>query len=84
NKPMSSAHFETLHADFIAHAADRDLFVQDLVGGADPENSLPVRVITEYAWHSLFIRNLLLRPEVEALASFVPEMTIIDLPSFRA
>jgi hypothetical protein len=43
-----------------------------------------VRVVTEFAWHSLFIRNLLIRPEREALASFVPKMTIIDLPSFRA
>ncbi|WP_048647205.1 phosphoenolpyruvate carboxykinase [Nitratireductor soli] len=84
NKPMAPEHFAALRADFLSHAADRDLFVQDLVGGADPENSLPVRVVTEYAWHSLFIRNLLLRPEAEALASFMPRMTIIDLPSFRA
>ncbi|MGF2226342.1 phosphoenolpyruvate carboxykinase [Brucella sp. NF 2653] len=40
--------------------------------------------MTEYAWHSLFIRNLLIRPSQEALASYVPEMTIIDLPSFKA
>lgn len=84
NKPISQEHFEALYADFVKQAADRDLFVQDLVGGADPENSLPVRVVTEYAWHSMFIRNLLLRPEVEALDAFVPQMTIIDLPSFRA
>jgi len=43
-----------------------------------------VRVVTEYAWHSLFIRNLLIRPSREALATFEPRMTIIDLPSFRA
>ena len=45
---------------------------------------LSARVFTEYAWHSLFIRNLLIRPPVEDLASFVPELTIVDLPSFRA
>ncbi|MDS1136999.1 phosphoenolpyruvate carboxykinase [Nitratireductor indicus] len=84
NKPMSPEHFDVLHADFLKHAADRDLFVQDLVGGADAENCLPVRVVTEYAWHSQFIRNLLLRPETADLASFLPQMTIIDLPSFRA
>ncbi len=84
NKPMSPQHFDVLHADFLKHAAGRDLFVQDLVGGADPENCLPVRVVTEYAWHSQFIRNLLLRPETADLASFLPQMTIIDLPSFRA
>jgi phosphoenolpyruvate carboxykinase (ATP) len=81
---MSPAHFEALHADFLAHAAKLDLFVQDLVGGAEVAESLPVRVVTEYAWHSLFIRNLLIRPEASALAGFVPRMTIIDVPSFKA
>ena len=84
NKAISPAQFETLLADFLAHAADKDLFVQDLVGGADAELKLPTRVVTELAWHSLFIRNLLIRPEPSELAGFVPRMTIIDLPSFRA
>ena len=43
-----------------------------------------VRVINELAWHSLFIRTLLVRPAAEELAGFEPEFTIIDLPSFRA
>jgi len=84
NAPMSPAHFEALLADFRAHAAASDLFVQDLVAGADTGQALPTRVITEYAWHSLFIRNLLIRPDAEALRHFVPKMTIIDLPSFAA
>ena len=84
NKPMTPAQFDLLFADFVEHAADKDLFVQDLIGGADKAQSLPTRVITEYAWHSLFIRNLLIRPDAADLADFVPKMTIIDLPSFRA
>ncbi|WP_182086667.1 phosphoenolpyruvate carboxykinase [Aureimonas sp. ME7] len=84
NKPMSREAFERLYADFQAHAQGRDLFVQDLVGGADKANAIRARVVTEFAWHSLFIRNLLIRPSREELASFVPELTIIDLPSFRA
>ncbi|MER8647576.1 phosphoenolpyruvate carboxykinase [Mesorhizobium sp. M0586] len=84
NKAISPAQFETLLADFLAHAADRDLYVQDLIGGADAELKLPTRIITEFAWHSLFIRNLLIRPQAAELEDFVPEMTIIDLPSFRA
>ncbi|GLQ39647.1 phosphoenolpyruvate carboxykinase [ATP] [Rhizobium albus] len=84
NKAMSRDHFDALHADFLAHAKDMDLFVQDLVGGADAENQLPTRVVTEYAWHSLFIRNLLIRPAPETLDDFQPKLTIIDLPSFQA
>ena len=84
NKPMAEAAFNQLHADMVAHAADMDLFVQDLVGGADQHNSICARVVTEFAWHSLFIRNLLIRPDRDRLSTYVPEMTIIDLPSFKA
>ena len=84
NAAMEPDAFERLYDDFKAAAKGRDLFVQDLIGGADPENAINVRVVTEFAWHSLFIRNLLIRPSGEALKSFVPDMTIIDLPSFTA
>lgn len=84
NNAMSAAHFDTLLADFLAHAEGKELFAQDLYGGADPNHRVKARVFTEYAWHSLFIRNLLIRPEAGELASFAPELTIVDLPSFKA
>ncbi|MCW4115142.1 phosphoenolpyruvate carboxykinase [Aurantimonas sp. MSK8Z-1] len=84
NKPMEPEAFERLYADFKAAADGKNLFVQDLIGGADEAHAIKVRVVTEYAWHSLFIRNLLIRPAVEDLADFVPDMTIIDLPSLKA
>ena len=76
-------HFENLLQDFLAHARGKKLFAQDLYGGADPKYRIKVRVFTEYAWHSLFIRQLLIRPDRSELASFAPEMTIVDLPSFK-
>ena len=84
NKAMSPAHFDVLLADFLKHAEGMDLFAQDLYGGADPATRVKARVVTEYAWHSLFIRNLLIRPAVEDVLKFIPDLTIIDLPSFRA
>ncbi len=85
NKPMDPAHFAALKADFLAEVGARDtLFVQDLYGGSQPEHRVKVRVINELAWHSLFIRTMLVRPEAAELEGFVPEYTIIDLPSFRA
>ncbi|MGV8937603.1 MAG: phosphoenolpyruvate carboxykinase [Allorhizobium sp.] len=84
NKPMSPQHFALLHADMLAHTAGRDLFVQDLIGGADEEYALPTRIISEQAWHGVFIRNLLIRPQRSTLANFEAKFTIIDLPSFRA
>ena len=85
NKGMTPAHFAALKADFMAALAEKKtLFAQDLFGGSQPEHRVNVRVITEFAWHSLFIRTLLVRPETTELAGFTPEYTIIDLPSFRA
>jgi phosphoenolpyruvate carboxykinase (ATP) len=84
NKPLSPAHFDALQADMMAHAEGKELFAKDLFGGADLTHRISVRVITEYAWHSLFIHNLLIRPTAEELKGFDPEFTIIDLPSFEA
>ena len=85
NQPMEPAAFDRLHDDFLLALADKDmLFVSDLFGGSQPEHRVRVRVINELAWHNLFARTLLVRPEVEELAGFDPEFTIIDLPSFRA
>lgn len=85
NKPMEPEAFAALKADFLEHLKSRDtLFVADLFGGSQPEHRVNVRVVNEYAWHNLFIRTMLVRPETSELAGFVPEFTIIDLPSFRA
>ena len=85
NRPMRPEHFAALKADFLAALAQREtLFVQDLYGGSQPEHRVNVRVINELAWHSLFIRTMLVRPDESELDWFAPEYTIIDLPSFRA
>ncbi|MBY0520162.1 MAG: phosphoenolpyruvate carboxykinase [Sphingomonas sp.] len=85
NKAMTPEHFAALKTDFLAELAQRDtLFVQDLFGGSQPEHRVRVRVINELAWHNLFIRTLLVRPDASELPGFDPEYTIIDLPSFRA
>ena len=85
NKAMSPDQFAALKADFLAALGEKEtLFVADLFGGSQPEHRVRVRVINELAWHNLFIRTLLVRPEAADLPGFEPEFTIIDLPSFRA
>ncbi len=85
NKAMDPAHFAALKEDFLAALGTKsDLFVQDLYGGSQPLHRVRVRVINELAWHNLFIRTMLVRPEEKDLKGFVPDYTIIDLPSFRA
>ncbi|MGI9464661.1 MAG: phosphoenolpyruvate carboxykinase (ATP), partial [Aestuariivirgaceae bacterium] len=84
NAEMKPEHFDELYKDIKAHAKGMTLFVQDLYGGADPANRIKVRVVTQFAWHALFIRYLLRRPEAAELEGFGPDLTIIDLPSFKA
>jgi phosphoenolpyruvate carboxykinase (ATP) len=83
NRKMSKEHFDNLLADFIKHVEGKNLFAQDLYGGADPKYRIKVRVFTQFAWHSLFIRTLLIRPPRADLEAFIPELTIVDLPSFK-
>ncbi len=84
NNALSPEHFETLLQDFLAHAADHELFLQDLYAGADPQYRLRARIYTELAWHALFIRHLLIVPPKAERQGFEPQFTVINLPSFRA
>jgi phosphoenolpyruvate carboxykinase (ATP) len=84
NAPLAPDAYARLKADMLAHVGGRELFVQDLYAGADPVHRLDVRVVTELAWHGLFCRHLLRRPDPGELDRFAPDWTILNLPSFRA
>lgn len=84
NAAMSTEGFDALYADMITHMKGRDYFVQDLIGGADPAHSINLRMVTELAWHSLFIRHMLRRPERDALDDFMADYTVINCPTFSA
>ena len=84
NQPLDAAHHERLWAKARAHVHGRDLYVQDLLAGADPDYRLRVRVITETAWHSLFARNMFIVPAADQLQGFEPDFTVVQLPSLRA
>ena len=86
NRAMEPQHFDALYRDLIASLAGRDLFVQQCHGGADAQYRLPIRVVTEFAWHSLFARNLFLVDQDEPFTQSGGEapFTVIDSPSFKA
>ncbi|WP_371170331.1 phosphoenolpyruvate carboxykinase [Aliiroseovarius sp. 2305UL8-7] len=84
NPPMEPSKFDVLYEDMLEHMKGKDYYVQDLFGGADPAHRLDVRVISELAWHNLFIRHLLRRPDRDELDDFEPEFTIINCPTFLA
>jgi phosphoenolpyruvate carboxykinase (ATP) len=85
NRPFEANKFEELFARLQGYLQGRDLFIQDCFGGADINYQLPVRIITEYAWHSLFARNMFILPETnEEYRRHVPRFTVICAPFFQA
>ncbi len=84
NRPFNPDKFSSVYERLQAFLQDRDVFVQDCYVGADPNYRLPIRVITEYAWHSLFARNMFIKIDaLDELKRHVPEFTIISVPSFQ-
>lgn len=84
NQPMSEQHFDSLHKRVLAFLQSREVFIQDCYGGADPTFRLPIRVVTQRAWHNLFARQLFIRPTAVELADHQPEFTLIFAPDFQA
>jgi phosphoenolpyruvate carboxykinase (ATP) len=84
NQPMSEERFDALKRRLLAYWQGRDLFVQDCYAGADPNYRLPIRVITETAWHNLFARDMFIQAKPEELATHVPEFTVLHAPNFHA
>lgn len=93
NKPISPEKYNEIRTEFIQFANATELFVQDCIAGADPKNCINTKVVTEKAWHSLFIRNMLsvvnthaakLSYSDQQLENYHSEYTVINLPSFQA
>ena len=84
NQAIGSQSFDGLLHRMQEFIDTHDVFTQDVFACADPRYRLRVRVITEFAWHSLFARNLFIRPTADELMEFEPDFTVISLPSVKA
>ena len=84
NRPMPPETFERFRHKVVEYLSDHELYVFDGFAGADPEYRLPVRVVTEKAWHNLFAHQLFLRPGRSELARHEPEFTILHAPGLDA
>jgi phosphoenolpyruvate carboxykinase (ATP) len=84
NQPMPQAGFDRLYSKMLAYWQGHDLFVQDCFAGADPRYTLPIRVITQYAWHALFARQIFVRADPLRTQDHVPEFTIFFAPRLQA
>lgn len=85
NRPFSREQFARLKQRMLTYLEGRQVFIQDSYAGADPEYRLPIRIITETAWHNLFARNMFIRElDREKLTRHIPEFTVLQVPSFTA
>ncbi len=85
NRAFSQENFDYLYRKMLAYTQNRDIFVFDGFVGAEPAYRMPIRIITEYAWHNLFARNMFIREfDPEKLRTHVPEFTVIDMPGLKA
>jgi len=84
NQPISPEAFEKVRRRMARYLDGREVFVQDCFAGGDPAYRLKVRVVTELAWHSLFVHQLFLRPSAADLEGFVPDFTIVSMPGCQA
>jgi phosphoenolpyruvate carboxykinase (ATP) len=84
NRPFSTEKFNDLYNRIQGFLQGRDVFVQDCYAGADPAYRMPIRIVTELAWHSHFARNMFILPETrEEYRRHVPDFTILCVPSFK-
>jgi len=86
NQPITEEAFDKLYKKVCVYLQGRELFVQDLLVGAEPHYQMPIRVITHKAWHSLFARNMFIRPENigRKIGIEEPEFTVLHAPHFHA
>jgi phosphoenolpyruvate carboxykinase (ATP) len=83
NQPMSEAHFDRIYSKMMKFWQGHDVYVQDCFVGADPQYTLPVRVISQLAWHSLFARQLFITRDATDAGEHRPEFTILFAPEFQ-
>jgi phosphoenolpyruvate carboxykinase (ATP) len=85
NKSLTEDNFKTIHQRISAHLQGRDVFVLDAYVGADKDYRIPIRIITDTAWQSLFVNNMFINPtSKEEFENHVPEFTLIAAPGFQA
>ena len=85
NRPTAPAVFDRLLVKVQEHLNSvENVFVKDAFCGADKDYRMPVRLVTEKAWHAAFMHNMFVRATEEEIASHIPEFTILHVPEMKS
>lgn len=84
NRPIAEGTFDRLLGKMLSYAEGKDVFIQDCYVGSDRKYRMPIRIITEHAWQSIFARNMFIKPEIHEYIEHIPEFTVICFPGFKA
>ena len=85
NRPIDEKYFDVLYAKMLAYIQNKELYIQDAYAGSDPQFRLPIRVITETAWHNQFARNMFIQPKTrDELLNHEPEFHVFHFPNLQA
>lgn len=84
NQPISPEKFDALWQKALNYLGAKDAhFVSYLQVGAHETFGIPVKVITELAWHNLFAYVLFIRPENPVTTNEPNQWTILSTPGFK-
>jgi phosphoenolpyruvate carboxykinase (ATP) len=84
NAPISEEAYDKLRSKVVEHLSSVDRFVADVYIGADARYRVPLRVVSEKAWVTQFVRNMFIVPGAEELSGHVPEFTVLHAPEVKA
>ena len=84
NQPLKKEKYFSLKSDLLEFLSSSTVYVQDLYACWDKQYRLKVRFIHSLAWHSVFVKSMFINPSPDDLKDFIPELTVINLPEFKA
>src|SRR5579885_2400217 len=84
NHPFPNDKFDKIFERMKKHIDGKEIYIVDGFVGADPKHLFPIRIITDHAWQSLFVRQLFIRPTRQELENHKPEYILISLNDFKA
>ena len=84
NQSITSEDFGRLYEDVQEYLQGKNVYVRDGAVGADPATRIKTRVVSEYAYSSLFVNNMFLRFGATEIENADPAWHVICVPEFES